>query len=79
MGSEEASVVETVAAFGVDAEDFAEEAAAVVVVDMEEEEEEDSAVPEMTTEGAEVEVDLTEVADSGAFKASHNVAFPGLD
>ena len=77
MGSEEASVVETVAAFGVDAEDFAEEAV-VVVVDMEEEEE-DSAVPEMTTEGAGVEVDLTEVADSGAFKASHNVAFPGLD
>lgn len=71
-------MVETVAAFGVDAEDFAEEAAAAVVVDMEEEEE-DSAVPEMTTEGAGVEVDLTEVADSGAFKASHNVAFPGLD
>lgn len=70
-------MVETVAAFGVDAEDFAEEAV-VVVVDMEEEEE-DSAVPEMTTEGAGVEVDLTEVADSGAFKASHNVAFPGLD
>lgn len=70
-------MVETVAAFGVDAEDFAE-AVVVVVVDMEEEEE-DSAVPEMTTEGAGVEVDLTEVADSGAFKASHNVAFPGLD